>query len=129
MFAIGETAEKSGVKTETIRFYERTGIVPKPKRSANGQRVYMEEDVTRLSFIRRCRDHGFSLPQAKEMLSLASNEIIPCEDVRAIAKSNLDDINQKILELQTISAILASLVTECENSEGACPIVESLYGN
>ncbi len=129
MYAIGETAEKSGVKTETIRFYERSGIVPSPKRSSNGQRIYQEEDISRLSFIRRCRDHGFSLPQAKEMLELASNETIPCEEVRAIAKSNLDDINQKIIELQTISAILSSLVIECENSVGDCPIVDSMYGN
>lgn len=129
MFAIGETARKSGVKTETIRFYERTGVVPKPARSPNGQRVYSDKDVSTLSFIRRCRDHGFSLIEAKEMLELASNKVVPCEDLRNIAQSNLDQINKKIIELQSLSAILSNLLIECENSEGDCPIVESMYGS
>src|SRR5262249_17189465 len=104
---IAALAKASGVHLETVRYYERIGLMPKPERTARGYRNYGEEDVRRLSFIRRAREIGFSIGEIKELLVLAEPGRAPCAEVQTLTSAHLAEVRTKIADLRKLEAILA----------------------
>ncbi len=113
---------------ETIRYYERIGLVPAPMRSAGGHRLYDEDASTRLSFVKRARELGFSLPEIRSLIGL--EETAPtCADVYALATSHIQSIRKRINDLQALEQRLATLAANCSRSENTeCPIIDALGG-
>ncbi|MBW4707956.1 helix-turn-helix domain-containing protein [Roseobacter sp. YSTF-M11] len=126
MIAIGEAARQSGVSIETIRYYERERVVPAPRRAANGRRVYSDKEVGRLRFIRRCRDLGFSISEAKGLLSLSEGENSNCAKVKEIGTAHLNAVRCKIAELTALEAALEELTANCRSGSVSCQMLEAL---
>jgi len=125
---IGRLAFHSGVNIETIRYYERIGLVPAPPRSAGGHRHYAAADLARLAFIRRGRELGFSLDEIKSLLTLAERGG-SCGEVRAITLGHLERIRAKLADLERMAEVLTTIATECEGGTVPdCPIIEVLGG-
>lgn len=113
-FTIGELARLTGVKAESIRYYEREGVLPEPERTGPGRyRRYGQSDVERLRFIRRARDLGFSLDEVREMLALAGHPEQPCDDVDRIARARLAQVEAKIEQLVALRAELRRVIAQC----------------
>ncbi len=127
MNSIGVASERSGVGIEAIRYYEREGVVPAADRQANGRRVYDDAAITRLRFVRRCRGLGFSINQVKTLLSLSLSRKENCEDVSRIGHKHLDEVRQKIIDLQMLEGALVELLTNCEGGEARCPLLVRLF--
>ena len=123
---IGELAEASRVGIETIRYYERRGLMPKTARTASGYRMYDEEAIQRLAFIRRAQNLGFSLDEIAKLLSLQDGG--SKAEVRELALSKLTMIEEKLSDLQRMQDILTELVGRCSGrgSVAGCPILEAL---
>ena len=126
MPSIGEAARGSGATVETIRYYERVGVVPRPPRSESGRRVYDAAGIARLGLIKRCRDLGFSLAEARALLALSENSDAPCNDVKAIAEGHLAEVGRKIGALRDLEAALGELIRECAEGNTACPALRAL---
>lgn len=129
MFAIGEAAQQSGVSIETIRYYEREGIVPKPDRGANGRRSYSAREIGRLRLIRRCRDLGFAMTNAKALLALSEQAEADCAKVHRVATAHLAEVRSKIAALQALKAALEELTANCATGSPLCPLLEKLNGD
>lgn len=128
MLKIGTVAELTGVGTETIRYYEKAGVMSEAERAANGYRLYDEAHVRRLRFIKRCRELGFSLDEVRSLLWLANENGTACEDVRSLARNHLANVRRNILDLQAIETVLDALVDDCSGDNSAnCPILEALF--
>lgn len=126
----GTLAQHSGVNSETVRYYEKIALLPEPNRSAGGHRVYQEDDLQRLCFIRRCRELGFSLDEIRGLLSLVDDQQVSCERVKSIADEHLRHIQTKISDLKKIKRTLRSLTASCSGGDvPQCPIIESLQTN
>jgi len=124
---IGKLAELSGVGIDTVRFYERRGLLPTPERTASGYRVYTPDTSERIRFIRRAKDLGFSLQEIIKLLTL-HDEGGAKADVRQLTRDKLAEIEQKIDDLTKIKEVLEDLSGRCKGTgdvEG-CPIIESL---
>lgn len=125
---IGRIAQSAGVATDTIRFYEREGLLPEPRRRASGYREYDEGAVSRLRFIRRAKDLGFTLDEIRELLALSADRHGGVEGVRERAAARLKAIDERIVELQRVRDGLSELVDACPG-HGApedCPILKAL---
>ena len=129
MFAIGEASRRSGVGIEAIRYYEREGIVPKPERAANNRRLYSKTDVGRLVFLKRCRDLGFPLAEAKTLLDLSENRENDCATALQIAASHKSGIRKKISDLKRLERALDELTANCSKGSVHCPMLISLREN
>ncbi len=126
-FSIGEIAQATGTKIETIRYYERIGLLPPPPRTGGNYRAYGAEHRVRLGFIRRARDLGFSIEQIRALLGLSDQQDRPCEAVDAIAREHLAEVDRKLADLAALRRELASLVGECRHGTVAeCRIIEAL---
>ena len=125
---IGALAGAVGVGRETIRFYERRGLIPDPPRSRAGYRKYPADAVRRVRFIRRAQELGFTLAEISELLHLRVSDAATCGTVEANARAKLDQVHAKVADLNRIGAALESLVARCELREetGECPILEEL---
>lgn len=124
----GEIAKRGGVNIETIRYYERRGLLPKPQRSASGYRLFSTDDARRVRFIKRAQELGFSLDEIAELLALRLSTKGKREDVRKLAEAKILDIKEKIKTLRAMEKSLESLTTACCGGDGAlseCPILES----
>ncbi len=126
MHAIGEASRQSGVPIETIRYYEREGIISKAGRTASGRRVYTTADIAELRFIRRCRDLGFSLSIAGKLFSLSSEEPADCGEVMAFGLSQLEEVKSKISELTMLASALEELTANCAEGSTRCPMLDRL---
>ncbi|MFW8634384.1 MerR family transcriptional regulator [Cribrihabitans pelagius] len=126
MIAIGEASRQSGVGIETIRYYEREGIVPRPARAANNRRLYSAQDVGRLRFLKRCRDLGFPLSDAKTLLALSEGGGEDCRAVREMAELHIAGIRNKIDELRRLEAALKELTANCVRGNLSCPLLHEL---
>jgi Cu(I)-responsive transcriptional regulator len=124
---IGKVAKQSGVGIDTVRFYEREGLLPKASRTHSGYRLYTSIDVERLRFIRRAKSLGFSLEEIGELLHLNAAKGNR-SSVKKLAEHRLSDLNQKISELTAIRDALAGLVRRCSGvgSLKGCPIIEGV---
>lgn len=126
---IGEIARKAGVGVETVRYYETRGLVPKPPRPANGgYRDYPAEAVQRISFIRRAQQLGFALKEITELLALEVDPCVGCADIRERAGRKLEDVNDRIADLERISSALKQLIDACPGKGPArhCSILETI---
>lgn len=127
MIAIGEAARRSGIHIETIRYYEREGIVPAPGRTAGGRRVYTDADIGMLVFVKRCRDLGFPIADIRALQALRDASDEQCAEVQTIALHHLQGIRDRIANLTRLEASLASLVTECDDGRVECPALRGLF--
>jgi len=124
---ISEAAEASGCHLETIRYYERIELLPRPGRESNGYRVYGPADIERLRFIARGRDLGFSLEEVRSLLQLASDDGLSCMDVDRLARSHLDDIRTRLADLQRMASELERVIASCQGGQRAeCAILSTL---
>jgi len=124
----GALASRSGVNSETVRYYEKIGLMPDPTRSSGGHRVYEQEHVKRLSFIRRTRELGFTLKEIRGLLVLVDGGDYTCAEIRDRTLSHLDDVATKIRDLQKMQRTLKSISSKCDGGlVPDCPIVDALY--
>lgn len=125
---IGALSEAAGVNVSTVRYYERRGIIPEPPRTASGYRQYGEDVVTRIRFIRRAQDLGFTLEEIDDLLALRVADPAACEAVGATTRAKLDSVESKIRELERLRSILRALVRSCEARERTdeCPVLAML---
>lgn len=127
---IGEVARQASVGIETMRFYERQGLLEEPERRASGYRQYDQEAVAVLKFIRRAKELGFTLKEIKGLLALRLDASATRAEVREQAKAKVADIEAKIADLQRMRDVLTKLVKKCHGDGAAtgCPILEALQG-
>jgi MerR family mercuric resistance operon transcriptional regulator len=121
---IGVLSGRTGVNIETIRFYENEGLVPAPRRTEGGHRVYQDEHFRRLVFIRRSRELGFTLDEIPALLRLADGSDRTCAEARALASDHLREVQA---DLQRMERVLAKTIEQCaEGHSPACPLLDSL---
>ncbi len=125
--SIGQIARQGGVGVETVRFYERQGLLEKPPRKESGYRQYPPKAVSRLHFIKKAKEVGFSLKEIKELLLLRLDETATCQDVRSRAEAKILDIEQKLQALTRMKQALTDLTKACSGrgSVSECPILQS----
>ena len=124
---IGDVAERAGVNTQTLRYYERRGILSEPKRSASGYREYPTDTVRLIRFIKRAQDLGFTLTEIEELIALRQATPRQRAKVREIAAAKMRDIDDKLARLQAMRSALYTLVEDCACGQAlACPILEAL---
>ena len=128
MLPIGDAARQSGVTIETIRYYEREGMVPAPDRSASGRRLYDAAGIARLRFIKRCRDLGFSLSVTKTLLELSRENNAACSEVKAVAVRHRAEVHRKITALNELESALGELISGCSVGRKSCPALRTLVG-
>ena len=128
---IGQVAKRVEVGIETIRFYEREGVLEKPDRSASGYRLYGEDVIARLRFVGRAKELGFTLKEIRELLGLRVEPTTTCADVRIRAETKIGDIEEKIRTLKRMKRALVKLTKACSGSgpTSECPILESIEKN
>ena len=127
-FTIGALSKRTGVNIETIRFYERVGILPKPPRSAGGHRIYGQDQLMRLGFVRRSRELGFSLDDVRGLLRLVDGGRYTCAEVKAITLDHLADIHRKIADLRRLEETLVKVAGRCRGGKVPdCPVIEALF--
>jgi Hg(II)-responsive transcriptional regulator len=126
--SIGDLAKATGAKVETIRYYERIGVLPAPARTAGNYRAYTEAHLNRLSFVRRARDLGFHLEQIQTLLRLSDDRSAPCAEVDRIAGAHLAEIDRKIADLKALRRELKDVVGQCRSGAAIseCRIIEAL---
>src|SRR5207253_9968509 len=113
ILTIGDLAKATDTKVETIRYYERIGLLAAPARTSGNYRAYAAEHLNRLSFIRRPRDLGFSIEQVRTLLDLSDQRQRPCEAVDAIAREHLAEVERKIADLAAMRRELKELIGQC----------------
>jgi len=124
----GQLAKKTCVNPETIRYYEKLGLLPKAVRTDSGYRLFSEEDVKRIKFVKRAKELGFTLKEIKELLELRFDSSGSCSEVREFAEEKLKDIEQKIKDLENIKQVLKELINQCPGKGPVleCPIISSI---
>ena len=130
VYPIGEMSRRSGVNIETIRYYERIGIMPEPARSAGGQRHYGSGELKRLVFVRQSRRLGFSLNEIRALLKLVDADTLTCAQVHARTIEHLADVRQKLADLRRMEKVLKTMAAECSGGDVPdCPIIDALFAD
>ena len=125
---IGKLAQQSGVNVETIRYYEKVGVMPTPDRTAGGYRVYGPNHVKRLSFVRRGRELGFGLDELRGLLRLVDRHNYTCAEVRVLTLDHVAEIRRKIRDLRRLERIMADVAARCTGSRvPECPIIDAMF--
>ena len=129
-YSRGTLAKLSGVNSETIRYYESIDLMPEPPRTDGGHRIYDESHLKRLSFIRRTRELGFTLKEVRALLELVDGDSYTCGEIRDRTVAHLDDVTQKIRDLQKMQRTLKSMASKCDGGQvPECQIIDRLYAN
>jgi DNA-binding transcriptional MerR regulator len=115
-FKIGDLARQTGTSAPTIRYYEEIGLLRSADRQAGNQRIYGDADVKSLTFIRRCREFGFSVDQVRSLVGLVQDPTSPCVQARDLAQEHLTAVRAKLAELKALERSLAAFVTDCDAS-------------
>ena len=124
----GTLSKKTGVNSETIRYYEKIKLMPEPLRSSSGYQIYDDVHLKRLSFIKRCRELGFTLREIAALLKLVDGGDYTCENIRDHTSMHLKDVEEKIRDLRKMKRTLTNMVAECETGTvPGCPIVDALF--
>jgi MerR family copper efflux transcriptional regulator len=125
---IGQVARQAGVTVETVRYYEKQGLLMKPARSAAGYRLYPGDAVQRLQFVLRAKNLGFTLREIVELLNLRADPRVSCADIRRQATAKIADIDRRMRALAAMKAALSRLADECSTATpvNKCPILEAL---
>lgn len=127
-FTIGVLARKTGCNIETIRYYEKAGIIPHPARSEGGHRLYGTGHLKRLAFVMKARVLGFTLSEVKALLRLVDERDRPCAEVRDVAASHLRDVQAKLANLREMEAVLHEMVVCCDKEKSTeCPLIERMF--
>ena len=127
---IGDAARQSGVSAKMIRHYEEIGLIPRAGRTSSGYRVYSHTDLHVLGFIRQARNLGFSIDSIRDLLGLWRNKRRSSKKVKELAMNHLQELDERILELQEIRQAIAHLADHCHGDERPdCPILEGLAGD
>lgn len=125
---IGELSKQSGVNIETIRYYEKIGVMPAPRRSANGYRVYCADHLKRLNFVRRSRQLGFSLDEIRGLLRLVDGDAYTCAQVRELTLDHLREIRRKIADLKRLKRVMEEMAAQCSGERTPeCAIIDALF--
>ena len=125
---IGTLSKRTGCNIETIRYYERIGVMPKPPRTEGGLRVYSADHLKRLTFVRRSRELGFTLDQVRDLLLLVDRKDYTCDEVKDMTLEHVGDVRQKIADLRKLERVLKGMVSQC--NRGAvpdCPVIDALF--
>jgi MerR family mercuric resistance operon transcriptional regulator len=126
--SIGALSKQSGVNIETIRYYERIGVMPKTRRSAGGYRMYGPDHLQRLTFIRRGQELGFGLDELRELLRLVDGHSYTCAEVRDLAVEHVAEIRRKIADLRRIQKVMDDMAARCSGDRiPECPIIDALF--
>lgn len=125
--SIGELSRSTGVHIETIRYFEKVGLLEAPDRTEGGHRVYLEHHVRALSFIKRARELGFTPKEVRAILNLGGPEKACCDEVQEIAVHHLEQVRRKLADLARLERLLASTVERCSGGHVPnCPVIEML---
>lgn len=127
-FRIGKLADKCSVNKETIRYYERLGLIPEPERTEKGYRMYSQQTVDRLHFIKRMQELGFTLNEIDKLLGVVDRDEVKCRDMYDFTVLKIEDIQRKIEDLKRIEQMLIDLKERCPENKDIyeCPIIETL---
>ena len=128
ILSIGQVARRAGVGVETVRFYEREGLLEEPPRRASGYRQYSEQVVTRLHFIKRAQRLGFSLKEIAELLQLRVDAQTSCEEVKQRTEAKIAEVERKMVELQRMRQALLQVASQCigRGPTDRCPMLDAL---
>lgn len=127
-YAIGEISRETGVNIETIRYYERIGIMPKPDRTEGGNRQYNHDQLKRLSFIKRCRELGFGIEEIRALLQMVDRADFTCAEVHTMTVDHLATVKKKVADLRRLEKALRSMAAECGKGDVPdCPIIDTLF--
>jgi len=125
---IGDLSKRTGTIVETIRYYEKIGILPMPARTSSGRRIYDQGDLQRLSFVRRSRELGFTQNQVRGLLGFVDTNEFSCEDVKELTLEHLSEVRRKIDDLKKMETVLADMAAQCMGGNiPDCPIIDALY--
>lgn len=123
-----ELARRTGANLETVRYYEKVGLLPSPPRTASGYRSYDGTHERRLGFVLRARELGFSLEEIRALLRLADEREQPCAEARGLAATHLADVRAKIADLKRMERVLKGVVAQCgDGNRPDCPLIETLF--
>ena len=127
---IGALSKHTGCNIETIRYYERIGILPAPPRTEGGHRLYGRDHLKRLFFIRRSRELGFSLEEVRGLLSLVDGGDYTCAEVRSLTLKHAGEVKRKITDLRKMERVLKDMASQCAGGEiPECPVIDALFGD
>ncbi len=125
---IGTLSKLTGCNIETIRYYERIGLLPAPPRTEGGHRMYEEAHARRLTFIRRSRELGFTIQEVRELLELVDGKRYTCDEVQALTLDHLADVKQKMADLRRLERVLKNMAAQCSGGKlPECPIIDALF--
>lgn len=125
---IGALSKHTGCNIETIRYYEREGLMPDPPRTAGGHRLYEQEHIKRLTFIRRSRELGFTLEEVRGLLQIVDGGHYTCAEVKTITLDHLSEIRAKLTDLRKLERALKELAAKCTGDETPqCPVIDALF--
>lgn len=126
-FTIGQLSRLAEVNIETIRYYEKIGIMPNPPRNSSGYRIYSAPHLERLSFVRRSRELGFSQPEVRKLLTLVDEHTYTCAEVKEMTARQLSNVRDRIKDLRKLEKVLSTMVGKCDGGDiPECPIVDTL---
>jgi len=124
---IGALAKRAGSNVQTVRYYEKIGVMPPAQRAANNRRIYDNKHLERLTFVRHCRELGFSLDDVRNLLGLVDQPDRPCDEIDTIARNHLEDVDTKIAALKIMRTELQRMISECAGERVSnCNIVKVL---
>ncbi len=126
LYSIGQIGKQLNLSVDTLRYYEKLGLLPNVNRTPSGTRRYSEKEITRLQFIRRAQKMNFSLHEIKELLDMRNNPTEVCGDVQLITQHKLDEIESHIEELSHLRDELRGLLSQCTQGNEGCPIIEGI---
>lgn len=127
-FTIGVLARRTGCNIETIRYYEKAGMIPHPARSEGGHRLYGSGHLKRLAFVMKARVLGFTLSEVKALLRLVDERDRPCAEVRELAATHLVDVKAKLADLLAMESVLSDMVVSCDKDNSTdCPLIERMF--
>ena len=125
---IGALARRTHCKIETIRYYEHIGLLPHPPRSGGGHRLYGEDHLKRLTFIRRGRTLGFTLDDIRGLLGLVDGGTYTCDEVKALTLEHLGEVRRKLADLRRLERVLKGMAAQCEGGAVPdCPVIDALF--
>ena len=126
--SIGALSKQSAVNIETIRYYEKIGIMPVPARSAGGYRIYEPGHLKRLGFVRRGRELGFGLDELRGLLRLVDGHTYTCAEVRTLTLDHLAEVRRKIRDLRRLGRVMADMAAQCTGDRvPQCPVIDALF--
>jgi len=126
MYKIGEVTKLTGLSADTLRYYEKFGLLPNVSRNASGIRQYDDKDISRLKFIKRAQGMNFSLDEIKQLLTMREDPQHAKESIRQLTADKLKDVQKQVSELTTLQNELTLLLNLCRRSEDGCPIIEDI---